>query len=96
MGEIEKLDAEPPDEQRLARARKQVRGSVMRGWHSVHGRMVHLGSDYLETGSTQSIEELLASYDAVTPEQVKKIAHDVSSANWSLSYIAGEEQSVEI
>lgn len=63
-----------PDE--LVRAKGQLRGQTVLAYESPATRMSRLGSSEL-AGDTRTVSDLLAGYDAVTPEDVLAVAREV-------------------
>ncbi len=64
-----------PDE--LDRAREQAKANVLMGLESAQSRMAHAGNSMLLRGKISTPDEILASYDAVTAEQVQALAEQV-------------------
>ncbi|SDE47562.1 M16 family metallopeptidase [Auraticoccus monumenti] len=63
----------------LARARGQLRGQTVLAYESPAARMSRLGSSEL-SGDPRTLTEVLAGYDAVTAEDVRRVARDVVTA----------------
>lgn len=61
----------------LSRAREQSKASVLMGLESTQSRMSHLGRSTLLSGKVLTPDEIIASYDAVTEEQVLTLARDI-------------------
>lgn len=58
----------------LDRAKHMMKGAYVRRFESSEARMIRLGESYMATGKVTSIEDLLKKMDAVTEEDVLKIA----------------------
>lgn len=78
--ELEGMGRDGVTEQELRRARGQIAGSFALGLEDTTSRMGRLGSMELVHGRYQSIEETLASIDAVTAAQVQDLASRLASA----------------
>ena len=63
-----------PDEDEVASARSQIRGSILIGQESVSNRMFHLAHEELYCGCYTSSEEQVARIDAVTHAEVARVA----------------------
>ena len=61
-------------EAELSRAREQSKASVLMGLESTQSRMSHLGRSTLLTDRVLSPDEIIASYDAVTREDILTLA----------------------
>ncbi|MDR0380691.1 MAG: insulinase family protein [Oscillospiraceae bacterium] len=65
---------EGPTRAETERAREQVKANVLMGMESTSSRMNHMGRSELLLGTIPSSEEIMARYDAVTPEIVRDLA----------------------
>lgn len=74
VGEFEKLAEGGVSERELARARAQIRGSMVLGGEDSLARMGRLGRGEVVTGRLRSMGENLRRLDAVTGEQVRELA----------------------
>ena len=61
----------------LSRAREQSKASVLMGLESTQSRMSHLGRSTLLTGTALTPDEIIASYDAVTREDILSLAQRI-------------------
>ena len=68
-------DGPQPDE--LERAREQAKTSILMGLESTRSRMSHMGASMLLRGEILSPDQLIACYDAVTPEQIRQLAGEL-------------------
>ena len=66
-----------PEAEELDRAREQAKANVLMGLESTQARMSHMGTAMLLRGEVSSTDDILAAYDAVTPEQVRQLAGEV-------------------
>ncbi len=86
----EQLDAVAADgitDEELARAKGQARGSIALGLEDTGARMSRLGKSELAQGEVISVDETLARIDAVTPEQVRRVAADLLGQPLSLGAV---------
>lgn len=75
-------------EDELNRAREQSKAGVLMGMESTQARMSHLGRSALLTGEVLTPDEIIATYDAVTAEQVVALARELLDfKNVSLSAV---------
>ena len=66
-----------PERAELERAREQTKANILMGLESTQARMSRAGASQLLYGRVPSIEEIIAGYDAVTPEQLRDLAAEV-------------------
>lgn len=66
-----------PTREELERVREQAKANVVMGLESVQAQMSHMGSSVLLFGSVRSVEEILQQYEAVTVEQVQRLAREI-------------------
>lgn len=67
-------EAVPPDE--LRRAKDHLKGSFMLGLESTSSRMANLARQEMYFGRFFTLDEVLESIEAVTPEEVRKVAQE--------------------
>lgn len=79
--EIGRLLAEGLDEGELARAKRLVKGANVRSMESTEHRLYRLCVNNMLNGSTEALEERLAKIDAVTEDDVMRVANDVLRAD---------------
>ncbi|MFA6680160.1 MAG: insulinase family protein, partial [Candidatus Methanomethylophilaceae archaeon] len=65
----------------LDRARNLVKGATVRYTESTEHRMYALAKNFILTGRPDTIQERLAALDAVTENDIMRVAQDVISAN---------------
>ena len=79
--EFGRLLADGLEEGELARAKRLVKGANVRVMESTEHRLYRLCVNNLLNGSTESLEERLAKIDAVTEEDVMRVAKDILRAD---------------
>ncbi|MFA6803503.1 MAG: insulinase family protein, partial [Candidatus Methanomethylophilaceae archaeon] len=65
----------------LDRARNLVKGATVRYMESTEHRMYSLAKNFIITGRPDTIRERLAALDAVTEEDIMRVAQDIISPN---------------
>lgn len=78
--EIEKIKREPVDEAELHRAKESLKGGLMLGLESTGSRMSMLARSEVYHGRQISLDEIIARVDAVTAEDVQRMAGDLFPA----------------
>ncbi len=76
-GEFGRLISEGLEKGELDRAKNLIKGANVRGMESTEHRLYRLGVNHMLNGSEESLEERLAKIDAVTDEDVMRVAEDV-------------------
>ncbi|MGV1003711.1 MAG: M16 family metallopeptidase [Candidatus Nanopelagicales bacterium] len=71
----------------LERGKGQAKGQLVLGMEDSGSRMTRIGKADLTIGELPSLDCLLAQIDAVTPEQVQAVAHDLLDRPRALSVI---------
>ena len=61
----------------LDRAKRLVKGANVRAMESTDNRLYRLGVNHMLNGSTETLEQRLARIDAVTEEDVMRVADDL-------------------
>lgn len=74
MSEIRRLKNEPLPEEELRRAKDYMKGSLLLSLESTSSRMGNLARQWLTFRQFSSLDELAASIDAVTAEDVQQVA----------------------
>lgn len=72
--EVRRFASEGVTDAELLRAREQVKANVLMGMESTAARMNHLARSELYLEKHLGEEEIIAAYDAVTPEQIRALA----------------------
>ena len=83
--EIKKIKSDGVTQEELTRAREQVKANVLMGLESTGSRMNRLGRNELYFGRVPDPDEIIAEYDAVTPEHIFNLARrtfDFASASF--------------
>ncbi len=75
--EVERFRFEGITADELDRAREQMKSGVVLGLESTSSRMKRLGASVLHLGRCLTVEELIERYDAVTCEDVLRLARDI-------------------
>ncbi len=75
--EVRKLARSGIDRDELKRTKDQMKGSLMLSLESSHSRMNKLAKDELISGRHTSLEEMIAEVDAVSPQQIQRVARDL-------------------
>ncbi len=75
--EIRRMAAKGIERAELRRTKDQMKGSLMLSLESSHSRMNKLAKDELITGSHTSLEDMLSEIDAITEQQVFRVAQDL-------------------
>jgi predicted Zn-dependent peptidase len=75
--EIRRLAAHGIERAELKRTKDQMKGSLMLSLESSHSRMNKLAKDELMAGGHTSLEEMLAEIDAITGDQVLRLAQEL-------------------
>lgn len=79
LAEFQKLKSEPVPHEELLRSKNHLKGSVMLGLESTSSRMSNLARQQLYFKRFFSMDEILASIDAVTAEAVQEVALELLS-----------------
>jgi predicted Zn-dependent peptidase len=74
--EFHRMRREPVGAEELRRAKDHLKGSLMLSLESTAARMSNLARQEMFFNRFYSLDEMLASVEGVTPEEVHAIAHD--------------------
>jgi predicted Zn-dependent peptidase len=74
-------------DEEIARAKGQLRGSLVLGLEDTGSQMSRIGKAELVYGEVLPVEEVLARFEAVTPDDVRDVAADVLRRPLSLGII---------
>lgn len=75
--EIGRIGRKGVEQKELARAKNQMKGSLMLSLESSHSRMSKLAKDELVYGTRTSLEDMLAQIDRVTTEEVYAVGRQL-------------------
>ncbi len=75
--ELEKLVRQPVGRSELRRTKDQLKGSMMLSMESIPNRMMRLGGAELSIGSLPTLDEIVASIERVTAEDISRVAADL-------------------
>lgn len=81
VSEFGRLLRDGLEEGELERAKRLVKGANIRAMESTEHRLYRLGVNHMLNGSTECIEDRLAKIDAVTGEDVMRVAEDILRAD---------------
>lgn len=79
--EIRKLARQGIDPTELRRTKDQLKGGLMLSLESSHSRMNKLAKDELIAGAHTTLEDMLREIDAVTDQQLSRVARDFFISN---------------
>ncbi len=85
--ELARVAADGLTEDEVVRGKGMSKGSLVLGLEDTGSRMSRLGKGELVYGELLSVDELLARVDAVTPDQVRRVAAEVLAGPMSLAVI---------
>ena len=91
---IGKFLAEGLEKGELDRSKRLVKGANVRAMESTDNRLYRLGVNHMLNGSTETLEERLAKVDAVTEEDVMKVAEDLLKADRLNTVVLGKNNRV--
>lgn len=74
LREFRKLAEKPVSARMLSQAKSQMKGSLLMGLEGMSNRMMRLGRQELYFGRYASLDEIVAEVDAVTAEDVQRVA----------------------
>jgi predicted Zn-dependent peptidase len=77
LGEMARFKEELVPFDELSAAREQIKGKILMSLESSDSYMSRLARSYLYFGRYQPIEELMAGFDAVTPDDLRQLARQL-------------------
>jgi predicted Zn-dependent peptidase len=78
---LEDLAEHGPSQEELDRVREQATAGLLLGSESIQSRMSHLGNAALLYHKVKTVDEIIEEYNAVTREQLRKLAGEMF--NWN-------------
>jgi predicted Zn-dependent peptidase len=75
--ELDKLKKRAVPMTEMQRTKSQIKGTMMLGLENMSGRMIRLGSAELYVEQYISLDSILQRVDAVTPEDIQRVANDL-------------------
>jgi predicted Zn-dependent peptidase len=90
-GVVEDLASGGITGEELDRAKRSIRGGYVIGFEDVGVRMLRLGSDEMMRGSVLSVVDELAALDAVTGDDVERVARRVLASPRSTAVVGPED-----
>jgi predicted Zn-dependent peptidase len=96
VGELRALTREAPPAEELVRARDHLKGSLMLGLESTSSRMSHLARQEIYFDRHFALDETLAGIDAVTSDDVQRVARDLFAADALSAAVVGAVGALEI
>ena len=75
--ELDKLKKRAVPMTEMQRTKSQIKGTMMLGLENMSGRMIRLGSAELYVEKYVSLDSILQRVDAVTPEDIQRVANDL-------------------
>ena len=78
---LEDLAEHGPSQEELDRVREQATAGLLLGSESIQSRMSHLGNAALLYRKVKTVDEIIEEYNAVTREQLRKLAGEMF--NWN-------------
>lgn len=90
QGVLEEMSEQGVTDEELAATKEQLKGSLMLSLESTSSRMSRNGKNELLLGEHPSLDQLLADYDAVTPQDVHHVAQRALRMKGTRVYILPE------
>jgi predicted Zn-dependent peptidase len=85
--ELRRMKGEPLPEDELRRAKDHLKGSLMLSLENTGSRMSHLARQEIYFGRTFKLDEILSGIEAVTAEDVPRIAGDLFTGEVTMSVL---------
>jgi predicted Zn-dependent peptidase len=96
VAELRALKREAPPDEELTRARDHLKGSLMLGLESTSSRMSHLARQEIYFDRHFALDETLAGIDAVTGDDVQRVAQDLFADDALSVAVVGKVGDLEI
>jgi predicted Zn-dependent peptidase len=85
--EVAKVADHGLTDEELGRGKGQLRGSMVLGLEDTGSRMSRIGKSELVYDELMSVDEVLGKIDAVTPDDIRAIAHDILAQPLTLTVV---------
>jgi predicted Zn-dependent peptidase len=85
--EVAKVADHGLTDEELGRGKGQLRGSMVLGLEDTGSRMSRIGKSELVYDELMSVDEVLARIDAVTPDDIRAVAHDILAQPLTLTVV---------
>jgi predicted Zn-dependent peptidase len=85
--EFRRLKGEPISEEELRRSKDHLKGSLMLSLENTGSRMSHLARQDIYFGKRFSLDEIIAGIEAVTGDDVQRIANEVFADGLAVSVL---------
>jgi predicted Zn-dependent peptidase len=72
--ELQKMKSEGPEEDELTRAKRLIKGVLVRRLESTESKMFHLGEFFLLIGKAPTEADILAAFERVTEDDIVRVA----------------------
>ncbi len=86
--EVDKLTADGASTDELDRVRESIKGQMILGLESTRSRMTRIGKTEVTGGELLSLDEIIERLDAVTLDDVQRLAEQLFNGNHALAIIA--------
>lgn len=91
---IEDLAEYGPTQEELDRVREQATAGLLLGSESIQSRMSHLGNAALLYGKVRTVDEIIECYNAVTRDQLQKLAGEMFRFNHASLSAVGKVKTI--
>ena len=96
LDEMRRIKQEPVQQNELDSAREQIKGKLQMSLESSDSLMTRLAKNEIYLGRNQTIEELLAAYDAVSAEDIQKVGCELFSGERLHLEVMGRTGGMEV
>ncbi|MEO6222418.1 MAG: pitrilysin family protein [Vicinamibacterales bacterium] len=96
LDELQALRMSAVPEEELRRAKDHLKGSVMLGLENTSSRMSHLARQEMVFGRHFTFDEILANIEAVTAEDVQRVAQDLFRDGALVASVVGPERGARL
>ena len=91
---LEDLAEHGPTQEELDRVREQATAGLLLGSESIQSRMSHLGNAALLYRRVKTVDEIIEEYNAVTREQLRKLAGEMFNCNHASLSAVGKVRTI--